>query len=176
LAVTVRSAADTVPLDALRAIVGRHDADVPMFRIRTMEQLVSNAVAQPRVYLLLLGLFALTAVVLAAIGIYGVLAHAVSQRTREIGIRLALGAARGEVIGLVVRHAMGLAVAGLGVGLTLAVVASGAIQTLLFGVEATDRITYGIVTLGLFAVALIASYLPARRAARINPVSALRYE
>jgi predicted permease len=174
--VTVRSETETMALEPLRAIVARHDADVPIFRVRTMEQLTSDAVAQPRVYVLLLGLFALTAVTLAAIGIYGVLAHAVSQRTREIGIRLALGARRGAVVAMVVRQAAGLAVAGLVVGLVLAAAASSAVQTLLFGIEPTDIATYASVAGGLLVVALLASYLPARRASRVDPVRALRYE
>jgi putative ABC transport system permease protein len=176
LTVTVRGGREPIALETLRAMVARHDADVPIFRVRSMDQLTSDVVAQPRVYVLLLGLFALTAVILAAIGIYGVLAHAVSQRTREIGIRLALGAGRRVVVAMVVSQAAGLAVAGLAVGLVLAAAASGAVQTLLFGVEPTDVTTYASVAAGLLAVALLASYLPARRASRVDPVSALRCE
>ena len=113
---------------------------------------------------------------LAALGIYGVLMHAVAQRTREIGIRLALGARRGEVVGMVVRHAALLAIAGLGLGLSLALGASRLIRSLLFGIEPSDALTYTVVALALLGIALLASYLPARRASRIDPIRALRYE
>jgi putative ABC transport system permease protein len=176
VAVTVRGGAGSSLLEPLRAVVQRHDADVPIFRVRTMEQLAADAVAQPRVYMLLLGLFAATAVVLAALGIYGVLAHAVSQRTREIGIRLALGAGRYSVVTMVVRQAAGLAIAGLTIGLGLALAAGGAVQNLLFGVEPTDTTTYLSVAVGLLLIALAASYVPARRAAGVDPVRALRYD
>ncbi len=166
----------SVSHESLRRILGGLDADVPMFRARSMEQLQADAVAQPRVYVLLLGLFAGTAVLLAAIGIYGVLTHVVAQRTREIGIRLALGAGRGQVVGMVVRHAGLLAAAGLAIGLLLAFGASRLITGMLFGVEAADAVTYISVAGGLLAVALLASSVPALRASRVDPVRALRYE
>jgi predicted permease len=165
-----------VPVESLRSILADLDAELPMFSVRTVEQLSASAVAQPRVYVFLLSLFAGTAVLLAAIGIYGVLAHAVSQRTREIGIRLALGAGRREVVAMVVRQAAGLAGAGLIAGLVLARVATGSLRTLLFGIAPTDIPTYVTVGLALLAVALLASFVPAQRAARVDPVSALRHE
>jgi putative ABC transport system permease protein len=176
ITIAVRGVAGTVEVESVRAVVQQHDPDVPMFRVRTLDQLVADAVAQPRIYMMLVGLFALTAVVLAAIGIYGVLVHAVSQRTREIGIRLALGARRREVVVMVVRQAAGLAAAGLIAGKIAAFLASGAVRSLLFGVEPTDSTTYAVVAGGLFLIALVASYVPARRASRIDPVRALRYE
>jgi putative ABC transport system permease protein len=176
MTISVRNANNPPSIEPLRAIVANLDPDLPIFRVRTMEQLVSDAVAQPRVYVLLLSLFACAAVLLATIGIYGVLMHAVSQRTREIGIRLALGANRAAVVAMVVRQAAGLAVAGLVLGLALSFAASGTLRTLLFGIPPTDLATYTVVGIGLFAVALAASYLPARRASRIDPISALRYE
>jgi predicted permease len=175
IAVKARTDAAAV-VEPTRTLLAQLDPDVPMFRVRTLEQLAANAVAQPRLYLLLLGLFAAAAVLLAAIGIYGVLMHAVSQRTREIGIRLALGAHRGKVVAMVVRQAASLAIAGLVIGLALAFGATRFIRGLLFDVEPTDRLTYAAVAIGLVAIALLASYLPARRASRIDPMRALRYE
>jgi predicted permease len=176
MTISVRGVDNIAPIEPLRAIVAALDPQLPIFRVRTMEQLVADAVAQPRVYVLLLSLFALTAVLLAAIGIYGVLMHSVSQRTREIGIRLALGAKRSAVVSMVVHQAAGLAVAGLLLGLALAFAASRTLRTLLFGIPPTDVTTYAVVAIGLFAVALLASYIPARRASRIEPMRALRYE
>jgi predicted permease len=166
----------TAVIEPMRAALAELDPDVPMFSVRTMEQRRASAVVRPRVYLLLLSLFAATAVLLAALGIYGVLTHAVAQRTREIGIRLALGARRSEVVGMVVRQASLLAVTGLSLGLSLAFGASRLIRSLLFGIEPSDAMTYAAVALGLLGIALLASYLPARRASRIDPVRALRYE
>jgi predicted permease len=163
-------------IDALRGIVADLDPNLPIFRVRTMDQLSADAVAQPRVYLLLLSLFAAVAVLLAALGIYGVLMHAVAQRTREIGIRLALGARRSEVIRLVVLQALGVALAGLALGLVAAAGATRLMTGLLFHIAPTDGPTYAVVAVALFAVAVVASYLPARRAARIDPVKALKYE
>jgi putative ABC transport system permease protein len=175
--VAVKARTDAAQLvEPSRALLAELDPDLPMFRVRTMEQLEANAVAQPRLYLFLIGLFAATAVLLAALGIYGVLMHAVAQRTREIGIRLALGARRNEVVGLVVRQAAALAVSGLGLGLVLAFAASRFIERLLFGITPRDSVTYVAVAAGLFVIALVASYLPARRASRIDPIRALRYE
>lgn len=177
MTVTVRAGGEPATLvEPLRGLVAELDADLPIFRVRTMDQIAADAVAQPRVYLLLLSLFAGTAVLLAALGIYGVLMHAVAQRTREIGIRLALGAGRGEVVGMIVRQAVVLAVAGLGIGLALAFGASRLMRGLLFGIEPSDAMTYAMVVTGLFGVAILASYLPARRASKIDPVRALRYE
>jgi ABC-type antimicrobial peptide transport system permease subunit len=165
-----------VLVEPARALLATLDPDLPMFRVRTMEQFAANAVAQPRLYLTLIGIFAAAAMLLAAIGIYGVLAHGVTQRTREIGIRLALGANRREVVGLVVGQAAALASGGLALGLLLAFGASRLMRGLLFGVEPNDVATYAGVAGALFAIALLASYLPARRASRVDPVTALRSE
>ena len=177
MTVTVKTGADPRALiEPMRALLNEIDPDLPIFRVRSMPQIAGEAVAQPRVYLLLLSLFAGVAVLLAALGIYGVLTHAVAQRTREIGIRLALGAARTGVVTMVVRQAVVLACTGLLIGLALALGASRLIEGLLFGIESSDVLTYTAVAAGLLCIALAASYLPARRASRIDPMRALRYE
>ena len=175
--VTIKARQESASVvEPARALLAELDPNLPMFRVRSMEQFAANAVAQPRLYVILIGVFAAAAIVLAAIGIYGVLAHGVAQRTREIGIRLALGARRQEVVTMVVRQAVVLAAAGLGVGLVLALAASRLIQGLLFGVQPKDAATYTGVVILLVATALVASYLPARRASRIDPLKALRYD
>lgn len=173
--IVARTAGDPATLiEPSRKVLSDLDPNLPMFRVRSMAQLASNAVAQPRLYLLLLGLFAGTAVLLAAIGIYGVLMHAVSERRREIGLRLALGADRTQVMSLVVRQAAVLALTGLTLGLLIAAGASRVIRGLLYGVEPMDVTTYAWVAAGLLAVAVVASVIPARRAAHIDPAVTLR--
>jgi len=177
LTVAAKSRGDAASLiEPMRAALRDLDPDVPMYAVRSMDQLVSNAVAQPRLYLVLIASFAGTAVLLSAIGLYGVLAYAVGQRTREIGIRLALGAKRGEVLRMVMTQAGRLAVAGVVIGLAAAALASRLLRAQLFEVAPTDVATYVAVALGLFAIALIASWIPARRAARIDPITALRHD
>ena len=152
------------------------DPDVPMFRVRSMTQLVAAAVAQPRLYTVLIVCFATTAMLLAAIGLYGVLSFAVGQRTREIGIRLALGAGRGQVLRMVMAQAGRLALTGIFAGLLAAAAASRALRAQLFEVAPTDLTTYAVVSVALLAVALLASSLPAIRAARVDPIRAIRHE
>jgi putative ABC transport system permease protein len=124
----------------------------------------------------LLGVFAGLAALLAAIGIYGVMSYFVSERTREIGIRVALGAGRGDVLKLVAVLGLKLAVLGVAAGLALALGLTRFIATFLYGVKPTDLLTYSIVALGLIGVAMLASYVPARRALRVDPITALRYQ
>ena len=152
------------------------DPDVPMFAVRSMPQIVSNAVAQPRLYMVLIVCFGVTAMLLAAIGLYGVLAYAVGQRRREIGIRLALGARRGEVLRMVMSQAAKLMVAGVTIGLVAAVLASRLLRAQLFEVAPTDTATYLLVAIILMAVSLLVSWIPARRASRIDPMTALRQD
>jgi ABC-type antimicrobial peptide transport system permease subunit len=159
----------------MRALLQEIDRDVPMSSVRSMQQISSIAVAQPRLYLVDRS-FARTAMLLAAIGLYGVLAYAVGQRTREIGIRLALGAKRGEVVRMIMTQAGRLAIAGVVIGLVAAVIASRALRSQLFQIAPTDTLTYALVGVGLLAVALLASWIPARRASRIDPLSALRHD
>jgi ABC-type antimicrobial peptide transport system permease subunit len=163
-------------IQPMRALLQELDRDVPMSSVRSMPQIAAIAVAQPRLYLALIASFAGTAVLLAAIGLYGVLAYAVGQRTREIGIRLALGARRGEVLRMVMAHAGRLSIAGIALGLVAAVLASRVLRSQLFEVAPTDVITYVAVAAALLIVSLVASFLPARRAARIDPLAALRHD
>jgi putative ABC transport system permease protein len=142
----------------------------------SMERLVSGLSGQPRFYAVLVGIFGLIAAAIAGIGIYGVLAYAVAQRTREIGIRLALGAERSQVLGLVLKPGTMLAAAGLGVGLTGSAGLTRYLSGMLFGLTPLDLPTYAAVAAGFAAIAMIASYIPARRAARVDPLVSLRAE
>jgi putative ABC transport system permease protein len=141
-----------------------------------MPDRIDASVAQPRFRSFLLGLFAAMALVLAATGIFGVISYSVSRRTREIGIRVALGASRGAIQRMVLRETMGLTLAGLAVGVPCALAASQLIGQLLFGVSAKDPVTLGMVVITLVSVAALAGYVPMRRAMRVDPMVALRYE
>jgi len=144
--------------------------------VAPMQQLVSNSVSRSRLYALLLGVFAAVAVTLAAVGLYGVMAYSVAQRTREIGVRMALGARRGDVMGQVVRQGLAMTVIGLAFGLSAASLAMRYLQGLLFGLTPLDPGTFLAASLLFAVVATIASYLPARRAISVDPLVALRHE
>ena len=175
--VSMRTAGDPLAAaTAARAALKAVDAELPLNDMQTMEQRVADSLAQPRVSVTLLSVFAAVALALAAVGIYGVVSYAVAQRTREIGIRMALGAKAGDVLRLVVRQGMLPAVAGLALGLAGALAATRAMASLLYGVEAADPMTFALVAVFLAAVALVATYVPARRATRVAPTEALRYE
>ena len=152
------------------------DPDQPIYDLATMEQVISESVYLPRLAAWLLGIFAAVALLLAAVGIYGVMTYAVSQRTQEIGIRMALGAARGDVLRLVIGQGMTLALTGLVIGILLAWAVTRLMASLLHGVSATDPVTYIALPLGLAVIALLSIYLPARRAMAVDPLIALRYE
>lgn len=175
LQVVARVAGDPLALaPALRAEVWEIDDRLPVTKVRELETVVTEAVAQPRFSMLLMAVFAAVAVLLAAVGVYGVISYTVHQRYREVGVRLALGAGRGDVQRLVLAQGARLAAAGLALGLLLAVGLSRLLRSLLYGVDSGDPLTFLTVLVVLAAVALAASYLPARRAARIDPVVTLR--
>ncbi|MGH9970961.1 MAG: ABC transporter permease [Pyrinomonadaceae bacterium] len=173
----VRSTVDPKSLvGSIQRAIREVDSNQPVYQIQTMEDLVGDSVGTRRFALLILIMFASLALVLAATGIYGVLSYSVAQRTREIGIRVALGARAMDVLRLVVGQCMRLAVAGVGIGLVAALALTRLMTSLLFGVTATDATTFIAVSLSLLVVALLACYIPARRATRVDPLVALRYE
>lgn len=161
---------------AVRAAIRAIDSHQPVYDIETMDQVVSESVSSSRLYFWLLGAFAAIALTLAAAGIYGVMSYVVTQRTREIGIRMALGAQATTVHRLIVREGMMLVTAGLVVGAVAAIAITRLLSSLLYGVSSTDPITFACVVILLGVVALVASYVPARRAAAVNPTVSLRYE
>jgi len=177
ITVVMRSRGDpAVALEAARSTVLSLDRDLPLYDVFTLEAMVDRALGQPRFYVLLLSIFAALAVVLAVVGIYGVIAYTVQQRTREIGIRIALGASRERVVAMVVQRGLFLALAGIALGSAGAYAVSRVLQGLLFGVGARDPFTFVAVAALLGGVAILASWLPARRAARVDPLAAMRTE
>jgi predicted permease len=149
---------------------------LPVAKVQSMEQVVASSIAQQNFNMLLLGIFGAIALVLAAIGIYGLMSYSVEQSAHDIGVRMALGAARGDILSMIVSSGMKLAAVGLAVGVAGAVAASRLLARLLFGVKPTDPVTYAVVVVALGTVAFLACYLPARRAMRVDPIVALRQE
>jgi predicted permease len=175
--VVMRSATDPAALAAtVRREFRELDPDLPLYKVRTMAERVAESLARRRFVLLLLSVFAAVALGLATIGVYGVMAYIVNQGTRELGIRIALGATRKRILLLVVGQGMSIALVGIALGLIAAVMLGRLMQALLFGVRATDPLTFTTIALLLGTVALVASYLPARRATRVDPLEALRSE
>jgi len=177
MAIYMRS--DVAPLtltQSVREQVRALDRDLPVFGERTMSQVAAESMSRRRFAMQLVGLFGILALLLAAVGIYGVIAYSVTQRTREIGIRVALGASRSAILRWVLRQGMILSIAGVVIGLVGALALTRLLRTLLFGVGPTDIVTYGALALLMTIVALIACYVPARRATKVDPLVALRYE
>jgi putative ABC transport system permease protein len=175
LSYVVRTSGEpTALLPAVRQAVWALDANLPLAEIRTLESVVRRSMARTSFTMVLLGIAALVALLLGTVGIYGAMSYVVSQRTREIGVRMALGADEQTVAAMVLRQGAALAGAGIVLGIAAAVGLTRLMQALLYGVSATDPTTFAGVALALALVALLASYLPARRAARVAPVEALR--
>jgi putative ABC transport system permease protein len=160
----------------VRQTVWEIDKDQPVSDISTMEEVIADSVAQQRFSMLLLGIFAGLALVLAAVGIYGVMSYSVAQRTREIGIRMALGAQRSDVLKMTIGSGLRLVLVGAAIGLVAALVLTRVMSSLLFGVSPTDPLTFISISIVLIGVAVLASYVPALRATRVDPIFALRYE
>src|SRR5436190_7087447 len=175
--VVIRTKVEPLSLsEQVRQALWKVDGDQPMWKIRTVEFLVNRSVADRKFLLALMGLFAALALVLTMIGLYGVISYLVKQRTQEIGIRIALGAQVRDILQMVLSHAMFLVLTGVALGLATAWLTTRLITRLLYQVSATDPFTFGVISAFLIAVALLACYLPARRATRVDPLVALRYE
>jgi putative ABC transport system permease protein len=160
----------------LAGVVSSMDPNLAMADIKTMDQIVNESLLSDRFVVLLFATFAVTALVLAAIGIYGVMAFAVAERTREIGLRVALGAGRSQVLNLILKEGVVLALIGLGVGLVGALFIGRAIRSTLYGIGTVDFAAFAAVSVVLLASALLACYVPAQRATKVDPMVALRYE
>jgi len=173
---TVRTSADTDAIAGIRALARQLDAHATLIDVATMEQIVSNSITRPRMYAVLVGIFAAVASALAVIGLYGVMAYSVAQRTREIGVRVALGAARRDVMRLVLHRSGALTAAGIVLGIAGAASLTRYLESLLFGLQPLDPATFAAVAIGFAVVAMLASYVPARRAASVDPLVALRHE
>jgi predicted permease len=173
----IRTTSDPVPMTtAIVKEIQAVDPEMPVYDIGSMDQRLYGSLARQRFSMFLLGVFALIALILAAIGVYGVMAYSVSQRTHEIGVRIALGARPDAILRLVIRQALILAALGIAIGLVGAFALTRVMSSLLFGVSATDLLTFVITSLLLGSIALMASYIPARRAAKVDPIAALQHD
>ena len=177
MTLVARTSSDPSSLvQSIRSELAVMDKDQPLYNVRTMEQVMSDSIARQRFSMLLIAIFAAVGLLLASVGIYGVMSYTVTQRTHEIGVRMALGASARDVLKMVVRQGMMLALVGTGLGLVAAFLLTRLISRLLFSVSATDPLTYVLISLLLIFTALLACWIPARRATRVDPMVALRYE
>ena len=159
-----------------REVVRKLDPDVPIYNVQTMTERLDRFLWARRAYSWLFGVFAVIATLLAAAGVYGIVSYAVSQRTQEIGIRMALGALPGQVLGQVLRSGMTLVLIGVAAGLAGAFWVTGLLRTLLYGVSSHDPVIYATVVVVVLGVSLLANFVPARRAAKVDPIRALHFE
>ncbi|HEX7286491.1 MAG TPA: ABC transporter permease [Candidatus Angelobacter sp.] len=180
MTVCLRTSVDPHSLTtAVRGVVSSLDRDLPLYDIKTMDEYLSGTLATPRFLTMLLEAFALLAILLTAVGLYGVISYAVAQRTHEIGVRITLGASRGDVIGMVLKSGLQLTAAGVVAGVVLSLAAArfiSSLSSLLYGVKPNDAVTFAVVILIMAAVSLLACYIPAYRASKVDPMIALRYE
>ncbi len=177
MTVLVRTAmGPTDVIATARREVNSLDPNLPIYDVRTMDQWIADSLAAPRFNVVLLGTFAGLALILASVGIYGVVAYSVTQRTRELGLRMAIGAQQRDVVAMVLRESLVVVAVGMAVGVAAALLATRALSGLLFGISPLDPVTWTAVTAALFGVAFLASYVPARRATRVDPMIALRAE
>jgi putative ABC transport system permease protein len=173
----VRNTSDPLSLvSAVRSQVLAVDKNQPIYDVKTLNQRVSDATAVSRSLTVLFGAFALLAVVLGSVGIYGIVSYAVTQRTQEIGVRMALGAQARDILQLILKHGVVLVLTGVAIGVAGALALTRFLSTLLFGITPTDTLTFVVVSAIFFLIAMIASLIPARRATKVDPLIALRYE
>ena len=177
MSLVIRTTGDAAALtESARRVIQNLDSEQPIADVSTMEGLLANSIGRAKFSTLLLTIFAVVALILAAVGIYGVMSYSVTQRTHELGIRMALGAQTGEVLALVLKRGMTLAGVGVAIGVAGAFVLTRIMSTLLYGISATDPLTFVAIPILLATVALVACYVPARRASKVDPIIALRYE
>ena len=177
LAMVVRTSGDPMSVvSAIRSRIAGMDRELPLSNMRTMEQILSESIMRPRFNMLLITIFAVVAMVLASVGIYGVISYSVSQRTHEIGVRIALGARPRDIFKMVLGQGMKLALTGVGAGIVAAFALTRVMVSLLYGVEATDPLTFVAISAVLTGIVIVASYIPARRATKVDPMISLRYE
>jgi predicted permease len=177
LALVVRTSGNPSAVAAsVQQAINAIDNDLPIFAVWTMDQLLGNSLAERRLTLVLLASLAALALLLAAVGIYGVISYTVKQRTHELGIRMALGAQTREILALILKQGVKLTMIGIGLGLLAAFALTRWMESLLFGVPPTDALTFGGIALGLLCVALLACFIPARRATKVDPLTALRHD